>query len=114
MPAMRCWPAGSARAARGHVDARHRLDHALAAPVALPVPVDELAARRPQRDDPLGVLHAVTAGHQDARRVAVLARQHLAVHLVHEQRLGVEGDLDRQRGRELVGRDGRHERARRA
>src|SRR5215472_628418 len=63
------WAGRQPRIAVRDVNARHRLDERLAAPVALAVPVDELTRHRPQGNHPFGVFHAVSTGDQDPRRV---------------------------------------------
>src|SRR6266849_1311040 len=78
-------PRRQRRTIRGPIDARHRLDDGSLVP-AVVLPVTGLIARREtDARDPLGLLHAVSTGKDEARREAVHRGQGRAVEMGGEQ-----------------------------
>jgi hypothetical protein len=60
-------------------------------------PAGERLGQRGDARHPLDAGHAVPAGHDEAHRRAVLARQRLRVHLEREQHVGIGRFVERQR-----------------
>src|SRR6202022_4880104 len=78
-------PRRQRRSVRGPIDARHRLDDGSLVP-AVVFPLTGLIARREtDARDPLGLLHPVTAGIDEARGEAVHRGQGRAVEMGGEQ-----------------------------
>src|SRR5919198_940315 len=78
-------PRRQTRTVDGDIDPRHGLDNPPRGPAALVVPAGERLAHGTDADQPFRALHAIAAGHEQPGRVAVLARQDLAVHLVDDE-----------------------------